>query len=40
VIKFKKNKYGKEEEWIFSPSVGWNNLPDKAIEEIRNCNCM
>jgi hypothetical protein len=40
VIKFLKGIYGKEEEWIFSPLIGWNNIPEEAIEEMKNCNCM
>jgi hypothetical protein len=41
VIKYKEGKYSSDvEEWIFSPSLEWNDMPEKIIEEIKGCNCI
>jgi hypothetical protein len=40
VIKYRKDEYDKEKEWIFLPSIGWNNLLVDVIDEIKSCNCM
>jgi hypothetical protein len=40
VIKYKKNEKLPTPEWIFSPSLGWNLIPEDKIEEIERCNCM
>jgi hypothetical protein len=39
-IKYKEGKHGEEIEWIFAPGLGWENIPEEAIEEIKECNCM
>jgi hypothetical protein len=39
-IKYKENIRFEEKEWIFAPGLGWENIPEEAIEEIKSCNCM
>jgi hypothetical protein len=39
-IKYKERRGGEEAEWIFAPGIGWENIPEEAIEEIEKCNCM
>jgi hypothetical protein len=29
-----------EPEWIFSPMLGWDQMPEEVIEQINNSNCM
>jgi hypothetical protein len=27
-------------DWIFSPYLAWNRIPEKYIEQMKECNCM
>jgi hypothetical protein len=40
IMKFKEVNNGKKGEWVFSPRVGWNDIPEEASEEMKSCNCM
>jgi hypothetical protein len=40
VIKYKKGKYLKEPEWIFSPRIDWDRMHEEVIKQINDCNCM
>jgi hypothetical protein len=40
IIKYRKGEHGKIEEWIFSPRIGCGNIPEEAINMMKECNCM
>jgi hypothetical protein len=40
IIKYREGECRKEQEWIFSPMVGWDRMPEEIIKQINDCNCM
>jgi hypothetical protein len=39
-FEIRKDIFVRKPEWIFSPRIGWNRMPEEVVKQITDCNCM
>jgi hypothetical protein len=39
-FEIRKDIFVRKPEWIFSPRIGWDRMPEEVIKQIADCNCM
>jgi hypothetical protein len=39
-FEIRKDTFIKKPEWIFSPRIGWDRMPEEVVKQIADCNCM